>query len=210
MTGAARHATASHAHVPICYRYADFEASVNAAKSSCSRVTVSDTQLETIRAKVSRDSVCDWSSYCAARAGDEETNSAAGWAAAECVAEATDSNVGAIIGGAVAGGAVFLCLVVTMLCICCKKKSAPPSGAAKATAPTPAPAPAAMAPAAQAYAAQPTAVAQPMYAAQPTAVAQPMYAAQPVAVAQPMAPANPVPVAAYGQPGGIMMGKPVA
>ena len=42
-------------------------------------------------------------------AGDEETNSAAGWAAAECVAEATDSNVGAIIGGAGAGGAAFLC-----------------------------------------------------------------------------------------------------
>ena len=57
--------------------YAQFEASVDAAKSSCSRVTVSDTQLETIRAKVSRDSVCDWSSYCTAVAGDEETNSAA-------------------------------------------------------------------------------------------------------------------------------------
>ena len=131
------------------------EASVNAV---CSRVTVSDTQLETIRAKVSRESVCDWSSYCTAVAGDEEKQR--GGLGGRRVRRRSDRlDVGAIIGGAAAGGAVFLLCVLVCLCMAARRR-APPSGAAKATAPTPAPAPAAMAPAAQAYAAQPTAVAQ--------------------------------------------------
>ena len=153
--------------------YAQFEASVDAAKSSCSRVTVSDTQLETIRAKVSRDSVCDWSSYCAARAGDEETNSAAGSAALQCAAEATDLPVGAIVGGAIGGVVLLLCLLVC-LCMAMRKKPAaqrPQNG-------MPAQQQATQMSSAAPYAAtgqpvQPVAVAQPV-----VAQAQPMYPQQ--------------------------------
>ena len=92
-------------------------------RNACSRLTVSAQQLETIRAKVSRESVCDWTSHCSAVAGDEETNSAAGSAALQCAAEATDLPVGAIVGGAVGGVVGLLCLLVC-LCMAMRKKPA--------------------------------------------------------------------------------------
>lgn len=103
--------------------YAAFDAEVTRERNACSRLTVSAQQLETIRAKVSRESVCDWTSHCAAVAGDQETNSAAGTAALECAAEATDLPVGAIVGGAVGGFVGLLCLLVC-LCMAMRKKPA--------------------------------------------------------------------------------------
>ena len=49
--------------------YAAFDAEVTPERNACSRLTVSAQQLETIRAKVSRESVCEWTSHCAAVAG---------------------------------------------------------------------------------------------------------------------------------------------
>ena len=92
-------------------------------RNACSRLTVSAQQLETIRAKVSRESVCDWSSHCSAVTADEETYSAAGSAALECAAEATDLPVGAIVGGAIGGVVLLLCLLVC-LCMAMRKKPA--------------------------------------------------------------------------------------
>merc|ERR550514_1261507 len=148
--------------------YADFEAEVTRERNACSRLTVSAQQLETIRAKVSRESVCDWTSHCSAVAGDEETNSAAGSAALQCAAEATDLPVGATVGGVV----LLLCLLVC-LCMAMRKKPAaqrPQNGM---------PAQQTQMSSAAPYAAtgqpvQPVAVAQPV-----VAQAQPMYG-QPV------------------------------
>ena len=106
--------------------YAQFEASVDGAKARCSRVTVSEAQLETIRAKVSDDSVC----------GSAPVFGGGGCGGDGIAADAETSPeiTGAIVGGVV-GGVALLCIVVVVMVIIRsrKKKASPPTTAAAET-----------------------------------------------------------------------------
>ena len=111
--------------------YAQFEAAVDGAKARCSRVIVSEAQLETIRAKVSRDSVCDWAAYSARPTPMSTPSPSPPQRMSPTGASDADEMLGPIVGGAIGGVALLgIVVVVVVIICCCKKKASPPTTAA--------------------------------------------------------------------------------